>query len=296
MTATLLQGGPVAEAILAETAARVAGLKTRGIEPALALVRVGEDPASIVYVRKKREACAAAGIRSIDLEFPADIGRGRLLETIYRLNADQAVHGILVQFPLPKDLDQDEVVNTISPAKDVDGFHPLNAGRLALGLPGFVPCTPLGVVLLLRHAGVNLDGKFVVVIGRSNIVGRPLANLLSLKRLGLNATVLLAHASTVDLPRFTREADVVIAAVGRPRTVTGEMLKPGAVVIDVGINRIDDPTRKSGSRLVGDVDFDSASKVAGMITPVPGGVGPLTVACLCRNAAAAAAGEWSRLS
>lgn len=295
MSARLLEGAPVAEDILRGVKTRVSELRQAGVRPTLALIRVGDDPASIVYLRKKREASQQVGIQSIDMEFPAAFGQKVLQETIAKLNADPHVHGVLVQFPLPAGYDQDAVAAAISPDKDVDGFHPLNAGRLATGLPGFIPCTPLGVAILLRTAGVDLTGKLAVVLGRSNVVGRPLANLLSLKRPGLNATVLVAHSASGDLSRYTRQADVLIAAIGRARMVTGEMLKPGALVIDVGINRIDDPTRKSGSRLVGDVDFDSAKEVAGMITPVPGGVGLLTVACLLRNTAAAAAGESSSL-
>jgi len=295
VSARILEGAPVAQAILEEAKASVARLASKGVQPTLALVRVGEDPASIVYLRKKREACAAIGIRSVDLEYPAGIGQAALLETIGRLNADPATHGILVQFPLPAGFDQDAAVQAIDPDKDVDGFHPLNAGRLAAGLDGFIPATPLGVAILLKRSGIDLGGRLTVILGRSNVVGRPLANLLSRKHPGLNATVLLAHSASGDLSRYTKEADVVIAAMGRPGSVTGSMLKPGAVVVDVGINRVPDPTRSSGSRLVGDVDFESARLVAGAITPVPGGVGPLTVACLCRNTAAAAAGEWSEI-
>jgi methylenetetrahydrofolate dehydrogenase (NADP+) / methenyltetrahydrofolate cyclohydrolase len=293
MSAELLEGKPVADAILADTARRVKGLAGRGILPTLALVRVGDDPASIVYLRKKREACAAVGIRSIDREFPAELPPAVFLGEIARLNADPDVNGILVQFPLPAGFQADAAVAAIHPDKDVDGLHPTNAGRVASGLPGFVPCTPLGVTLLLREAGVDLAGKLVVVLGRSNLVGRPLSQLLSQKRPGMNATVLLAHSQSGDLSRYTRQADVLIVAMGRPRMIGGDLLKAGAVVVDVGINRVPDPSRKSGTRLVGDVDFESAREVASLITPVPGGVGPLTVACLCRNTAAAAAGEWS---
>jgi methylenetetrahydrofolate dehydrogenase (NADP+)/methenyltetrahydrofolate cyclohydrolase len=293
MAAKLLTGAPVVEELIAETAAEVQRLGVRGITPTLALVRVGEDPASIVYLRKKAETAARAGIRSIDRIFPANTPEAELLAAIVELNTDAGVHGILVQFPLPKPLDEGRVVAALNPDKDVDGFHPLSAGRLASGLPGFVPCTPLGIVRLLRHNDIDLSGKHVVIIGRSNIVGRPLANLLSQKRPGLNATVTLAHAASGPLERYTSDADVVVAAVGRPNTVTGAMLKPGAVVVDVGINRVADPSKKSGHRLVGDVDFDSCLPVASAITPVPGGVGPLTVACLCRNTAAAAAGQGS---
>jgi methylenetetrahydrofolate dehydrogenase (NADP+)/methenyltetrahydrofolate cyclohydrolase len=295
VSAQLLPGAPVAEALLAETASEVERLRSFGIAPALALVRVGDDPASVVYLRRKAEACAKVGIASIDRVFDEDTSERTVLEAIEELNADRAVHGILVQLPLPAHLSEALVLRCVDPDKDVDGFHPLNAGRLVAGLPGFVPCTPFGIIRMIRHAGIDLAGKHAVVIGRSNIVGRPLANLLSRKAPGLNATVTLAHAASGDLARYLRDADLVVAAVGRPGTITGAMLKPGAVVIDVGINRVADASRASGHRLVGDVDFASASTVAGMITPVPGGVGPLTVAALCRNTVAAAAGEGSFL-
>ena len=295
MSAQLLEGAPVAEALLLESTAEVERLRSFGITPTLALIRVGEDPASRVYLGKKAAACARVGIASVDQVFEADITERMLLDALAELNKDRAVHGILVQLPLPAHLSESVVIRAIDPDKDVDGFHPLNAGRLMSGLPGFVPCTPFGIVRMLRHAGLDLAGKHAVVVGRSNIVGRPLANLLSRKQAGLNATVTLAHAQSGDLSRYTRNADLVVAAVGRPNTITGEMLKPGAIVIDVGINRIQDPTRASGHRLVGDVDFQSAREVAGWITPVPGGVGPLTVAALCRNTVAAAAGEGSPL-
>jgi methylenetetrahydrofolate dehydrogenase (NADP+)/methenyltetrahydrofolate cyclohydrolase len=295
MAASILKGKPLADLILAETAKRVSSLKDSGVEPALALVRVGDDPASQVYLRKKREACISVGIRSVDLVYPGDSKPLEILAAIRKLNRDASIHGILVQFPFPKQLSQDDVISEIDPLKDVDGFHPLNAGRLASGLPAFIPCTPLGVALLLRHHGVDLAGKLVVIAGRSTIVGRPLATLLSRKAPGLDATVLLAHSRSGDLGRYTRQADVVVAAMGRPGVIRGEMLKPGAVVIDVGINRVPDPDLRGGARLVGDVDFESAKDVASMLTPVPGGVGPLTVACLCRNAAAAAAGRLSEI-
>jgi methylenetetrahydrofolate dehydrogenase (NADP+)/methenyltetrahydrofolate cyclohydrolase len=293
--AQLLPGAPVAEALLAETAVEVERLRSFGITPALALLRVGDDPASVVYLRRKAEACAKVGIASIDRVFPADTSERTVLEAIEELNADRAVHGILVQLPLPAHLSEAHILRCVDPDKDVDGFHPLNAGRLVAGLTGFVPCTPFGIIRMIRHAGIDLAGKHAVVIGRSNIVGRPMANLLSRKAPGLNATVTLAHAASGDLSRYLHDADLVVAAVGRPGTVAGAMLKKGAVVIDVGINRVVDASRASGHRLVGDVDFESASAVAGMITPVPGGVGPLTVAALCRNTVAAAAGEGSVL-
>lgn len=293
MSAERWAGTPLAEAIQAECAERVAELVRRGVTPTLALVRVGEDPASLVYLRKKREACAAVGVRSTHHELPASATQAELARTIAALNADPGVHGILVQFPLPPALSEEEAILAIDPDKDVDGFHPLNAGRLASGLPGFVPCTPLGIHHLLRRSGVPTAGRHAVVIGRSNIVGRPMANLLTRK--GVDATVTLCHSRSGDLARFTREADIVVAAVGRPGTLTGDMVKPGAVVIDVGMNRVPDAGTKSGTRLVGDVDAASVERVAARLTPVPGGVGPLTVAFLIRNTVAAAAGERSAL-
>lgn len=291
MGAERLTGAPLAEAVLKESTERALVLAGRGIVPTLALVRVGEDPASIVYLRRKREACAAVGIRSLDFELPATLTPAALLERIRGLNADPTIHGILVQFPLPAGLSESEAILAIDPGKDVDGFHPLNAGRLVSGLPAFIPCTPLGVYHLLRHAGVATEGRHVVIVGRSNIVGRPLANLLSGR--GADATVTLCHSRTRDLGHHCRTADILVAAMGRPRAITGDMVKPGAVVVDVGINRVPDASAPRGHRLVGDVDRESVEPVAAQLTPVPGGVGPLTVAFLCRNTVAAAAGEWS---
>lgn len=291
MGAERLAGGPLADMVLAECAERTRALTARGIVPTLALVRVGEDPASVVYLRKKRDACAAVGIRSLNFEYPADLPLDRLERELAALNADASVHGILVQFPLPPGLSETRAIMAVSPDKDVDGFHPLNAGRLVSGLPGFIPCTPLGVHHLLRWAGIATAGRHVVIVGRSQIVGRPLANLLSRK--GTDATVTLCHSRSTDLPALTRQADILIAALGRPRAISGEMIRPGAVVIDVGINRIADSSAPRGQRLVGDVDAATVEPVAGRLTPVPGGVGPLTVAFLCRNTVAAAAGEWS---
>ncbi|HEX7878237.1 MAG TPA: tetrahydrofolate dehydrogenase/cyclohydrolase catalytic domain-containing protein, partial [Candidatus Eisenbacteria bacterium] len=219
MSATLLPGAPVAEALLAETALEVERLRSFGITPALALVRVGDDPASVVYLRRKAEACAKVGIASIDRVFDAETSERTVLEAIEELNADRAVHGILVQLPLPTHLSEALILRAVDPDKDVDGFHPLNAGRLVAGLPGFVPCTPFGIIRMIRHAGIDLAGKHAVVVGRSNIVGRPMANLLSRKAPGLNATVTLAHAASGDLARYLRDADLVVAAVGRPGTV-----------------------------------------------------------------------------
>lgn len=293
MIAERWEGTPLALAVQAECAERVQELARRGVTPTLALVRVGEDPASLVYLRKKREACETVGVHSYNRELPATTTQAELTRVIDALNADAGVHGILVQFPLPAGLSEEAAILAIDPDKDVDGFHPLNAGRLASGLPGFVPCTPLGIHHLLKRAGVPTAGRHAVVIGRSNIVGRPMANLLTRK--GVDATVTLCHSRSGDIAAFTRRADIVIAAVGRAGTLTGDMLKPGVVVIDVGMNRVADPATKSGTRLVGDVDAASVIPVAARLTPVPGGVGPLTVAFLIRNTVAAAAGERSAL-
>ena len=249
-----------------------------GRAPGLAVVLVGEDPASSVYVRAKGKATLEAGMLSFQHRLPMDTSEAALLGLVDRLNADPTVDGILVQLPLPSQIDASKVITRIDPDKDVDGFHPVNAGRLATGLPGFVPCTPYGCLLLLRAEVGNLSGKSAVVIGRSNIVGKPMALLL----LGENVTVTVAHSRTRDLASLVRQADIVVAAVGQPEMVKGDWLKPGATVIDVGINRVDGPG-PGQTRLVGDVDFASAAAVAGAITPVPGGVGPMTIACLIRN-------------
>ena len=284
MTARIIDGKAAALALCAGVATEVARFTAAtGRAPGLAVVLVGEDPASAVYVRSKGKATADAEMQGFEHRLPADTSEADLLALVDRLNADPAVDGILVQLPLPSHIDADKVTTRINPDKDVDGFHPINAGRLAIGLPGFVPCTPLGCLKLLRTELGDLSGKSAVVIGRSNIVGKPMALLL----LGDSATVTIAHSRTRDLPAVVRQADIVVAAVGRPEMVKGDWLKPGATVIDVGINRIDAGDGKS--RLVGDVDFASASAVAGAITPVPGGVGPMTIACLIRNTLVSAA-------
>jgi methylenetetrahydrofolate dehydrogenase (NADP+)/methenyltetrahydrofolate cyclohydrolase len=283
MTARLIDGKSAAAALRARVAEAAAAFKHHsGRAPGLAVVLVGEDPASAVYVRSKGKATVEAGMESFEHKLPAETSEEDLLALVDRLNADPAVDGILVQLPLPGHIDADRVLTRIDPDKDVDGFHPVNAGRLAVGLPGFVACTPLGCLKLLRAELGNLSGLDAVVIGRSNIVGKPMAQLL----LADSCTVTIAHSRTRDLPAVVRRADIVVAAVGRPEMVRGDWLKPGATVIDVGINRIGDGDGKS--RLVGDVDFASASEVAGAITPVPGGVGPMTIACLMRNTLVAA--------
>ena len=288
MTARLIDGKAAAATLRAEVAAEVTRFRAAtGRAPGLAVVLVGEDPASAVYVRSKGRATIEAGMESFEHKLAPDTPESELLELVDRLNADSRVDGILVQLPLPPHIDAAKVITRIDPDKDVDGFHPVNAGRLAIGLDGFVPCTPLGCLKLLRQELGDLSGKSAVVIGRSNIVGKPMALLL----LGDSATVTIAHSRTRDLPAVVRQADIVVAAVGRPEMVTGDWLKPGATVIDVGINRVMSDANNPGgkSRLVGDVDFASARQVAGAITPVPGGVGPMTIACLIRNTFVSAA-------
>jgi methylenetetrahydrofolate dehydrogenase (NADP+)/methenyltetrahydrofolate cyclohydrolase len=279
VTARLIDGKAAAAALRLKVGEEVARLHAAaGRAPGLAVVLVGSDPASAVYVRSKAKATLDAGMLSFEHKLGSETSEADLLALIHRLNADPTVDGILVQLPLPPHIDANKVITRIDPDKDVDGFHPVNAGRLAIGLDGFVPCTPLGCLKLLRAELGDLTGKSAVVIGRSNIVGKPMALLL----LGDSCTVTIAHSRTADLPSVIREADIVVAAVGRPKMVKGDWLKPGATVIDVGINRIDEG-------LVGDVDFASASEVAGAITPVPGGVGPMTIACLIRNTLVSAA-------
>lgn len=287
MAARILDGKSLAADLRAETAAAVAAFRAAtGRVPGLAVVLVGDDPASRSYVTAKEKACAAAGIHSREIHLPASAGKADVLAAVRVLNADDAVDGILVQLPLPDASIEREVIEAVDPAKDVDGFHPTNVGRMVLGLPAFVPCTPAGVVELLRRAGVALAGASVVVIGRSQIVGRPLSILLSQK--GVDATVTLCHTRTKDLARFTRAADVVVVAAGRPHTLTADMVKPGAVVIDVGVNRVPDAAKATGYRLVGDVDFAEVAAKAAAITPVPGGVGPLTISMLLKNTLEAA--------
>ncbi len=284
MAARLIDGKAAAAELRARVAVEVARFRAeKGRPPGLAVVLVGEDPASAVYVRNKGRATIEAGMASFEHKLDAETSELELLQLVERLNADPSVDGILVQLPLPDHIDADKVLTSIDPDKDVDGFHPVNAGRLAIGLPGFVPCTPLGCLKLLRAELGNLSGKEAVVIGRSNIVGKPMALLL----LSDHCTVTIAHSRTRDLAEVVGRADIVVAAVGRPQMVKGEWLKPGATVIDVGINRI--AGEGGNSHLVGDVDFSSASAVAGAITPVPGGVGPMTIACLIRNTMVSAA-------
>jgi len=278
MTATVIDGKAFAAKVRGQVADGVAKLKeAHGITPGLAVVLVGEDPASQVYVRSKGKMTVEVGMASFEHKLDVDTSEAELLALIEQLNADPAVHGILVQLPLPDHLDSDLVINSIDPAKDVDGFHISNVGLLGTGQKSMVPCTPLGSLMMLRDHHGSLSGMNAVVIGRSNIVGKPMAQLL----LGDSCTVTIAHSRTKDLPGVVRQADIVVAAVGRPQMVQGDWIKPGATVIDVGINRIEKP--EGGTRLVGDVDYDSCAAVAGAITPVPGGVGPMTIACLLAN-------------
>jgi methylenetetrahydrofolate dehydrogenase (NADP+)/methenyltetrahydrofolate cyclohydrolase len=284
VTARILDGAALAQAIRTEVAQDVARLAATGRTPGLAVVIVGEDPASQVYVRAKGKACVEAGMQSETLTLPASTGQADLLAIVDRLNADPAVHGILVQLPLPKGLDEREVLLRIDPRKDVDGFHPVNVGKVAIGDPtGFRPCTPYGVQEILVREGIATSGAHAVILGRSNIVGRPMASLLLGTGPGGDATVTVCHSRTRDLPAITRMADILVVAIGRPEFVTADLVKPGATVIDVGINRVNDPAAARGYRLAGDVAFTDASRVAGAITPVPGGVGKMTIAMLLRN-------------
>ena len=283
MSAHIIDGKAIAAGLRAKVAAEVQRLRTaHQLTPGLAVVLVGENPASAVYVRSKGKQTVEAGMRSFDHRLPESVSESDLLALVQKLNADPAVHGILVQLPLPKQVDSQKVLAAIDPAKDVDGFHPVNAGRLATGLPALVPCTPLGCVILAKTVHSSLEGMEAVILGRSNIVGKPLIQLL----LSENATVTVAHSKTRDLPAVCRRADLLFAAVGRPEMVRGDWVKPGATVIDVGINRISGADGKN--RIVGDVAFAEAAEVAGAITPAPGGVGPMTIACLLVNTVRAA--------
>lgn len=287
MSARMLDGKAMAADLRTEVAAAVAAMRAQdGVVPGLGVVLVGDNPASRSYVTAKEKACAAAGIHSREIALPSGASRADILAAVRALNTDEAIDGILVQLPLPDAAIEREVIEAVDPAKDVDGFHPVNVGRLVLGLPTFVPCTPAGVVEMLCRAQVPLSGARAVIIGRSQIVGRPLSILLSQK--GVDATVTLCHTRTRDIARHTREADVVVVAAGRPGTLTADMVRPGAVVVDVGVNRVPDASKATGYRLVGDVDFDAVAEKAGVLTPVPGGVGPMTIAMLLKNTADAA--------
>ena len=287
--ATLIDGVAVAKAVRADVARETAELKAKGITPGLTVVIVGEDPASQSYVKSKEKASIEAGMKGETIKLPASTPQAELEALIDRLNADPTVHGILVQSPVPKHMDANTVVRRIAPTKDVDGFHPINVGKLLIGeKDGFAPCTPAGVQELLVRYGLETTGKEVVVVGRSNIVGKPMASLLVQQGKGADCTVTVCHSRTKDLAFHTKRADIIIAAIGKPEVLTGDTIRPGAVVIDVGINRVDDPTSPKGYRIVGDVHFDSARRVASHITPVPGGVGPMTIAMLLKNTVRAA--------
>lgn len=295
MSAQIIDGKTIASDIREQLAAEVKILSTNGVKPGLAVVLVGEDPASISYVTAKEHDCEKVGIYSRDIRLSPDISQDELLALIGDLNTDPAIHGILVQLPLPGHLDEEKVISTIVPEKDVDGFHPVSMGKLVLNLDGFLPCTPHGVIKMLESAKVEIEGSDVVILGRSRIVGAPLANLMFRKAPGGNATVTVCHTRTQNLKEKVLQADIVIAAAGRPGTITADMIKKGAVVIDVGVNRVEDSSRERGYRLVGDVDFDSVKEIAGAITPVPGGVGPLTRAMLLWNTVKAAKNYSSNL-
>lgn len=288
---TIIDGKKISQEITLEVKAAANQLKReRGITPGLAFVLVGDNPASQSYVKSKGKACEALGFYSVTERVPATIAEADLLAMVERFNHDPKIHGILVQLPLPKHIDEQKVIETISPAKDVDGFHPVNVGKMVIGLDTFYPCTPYGIVELLKRYNINPGGKHVVVVGRSNIVGKPIANMLLQKKEWANAIVTIAHTAAKDVSYYTTQADILIAAVGKPKAITKEMVKPGVVVIDVGINRVDDPTTKTGTRLVGDVDFDGVKEIVSAITPVPGGVGPMTIAMLMVNTLKAAEG------
>lgn len=283
MSARIIDGKQIAEDMRAELRAEAARLTAAGVQPGLGVILVGENPASQSYVTAKEKACEEIGLHSDDNRLPATTSEADLLALIARMNGDPKIHGILLQLPLPKHIDESRALLAIAPEKDVDGFHPINVGRMVIGEKAFLPCTPHGCVQLLARSGVETAGKHVVVVGRSNIVGKPVANMLLQKKPHANATVTICHTGTPDMGIFTRQADILIVAAGRPNTVTAEMVKPGAVVIDVGVNRIADASRKSGFRLVGDVDFEAVREKASLITPVPGGVGPMTITMLLFN-------------
>ncbi|HUF29278.1 MAG TPA: tetrahydrofolate dehydrogenase/cyclohydrolase catalytic domain-containing protein [Gemmatimonadaceae bacterium] len=289
MPAEIIDGAALARTIRGELAVQVSDLTARGVRPGLAVVLVGEDPASTVYVRMKGKACEEAGMHSVTIRLPATTTQNELLAQVHALNTDPAIHGFLVQMPVPKHIDPDTIILNIDPGKDVDGFHPINVGKGSIGdRGGFMPATPSGVQELLLRSGVETAGAHCVIVGRSNIVGKPMASLMMQTGRGANATVTVCHSRTRDLGHHTRQADILIVAAGRAEMVKGHMVRPGAVVIDVGVNRVDDPSLERGYKLVGDVAFDEAREVASKITPVPGGVGPMTIAMLLRNTVRAA--------
>ncbi len=288
MSAKIISGKEVSGQIREELKARAARLKEKGVVPGLAVVLVGEDPASVSYVTAKARAAEEIGIFETTIRMPAETSEADVLRTVDGLNRDGRYNGFLVQLPLPKCVSAEKVINLISPDKDVDGFHPVNVGKMLRGEPCPLPCTPYGVVQLLGRSGCSPEGKHVVICGRSNIVGKPLAALLMQKKKGANATVTVCHTGTPDLPYFTRQADILVAAMGAPKVITAEMVREGCVVVDVGVNRVADPTAAKGFRLVGDCDFEAIKDKAAAITPVPGGVGPMTVTMLMMNTIEAA--------
>ena len=281
MNAQIIDGKAIAAQVRGEVAEKVSELKAKGITPCLAVILVGENPASVSYVTGKQKALAEVGMADRSMHLPESTSEDELLKIIDELNNDDSVHGILVQLPLPKHIDEEKVLLAIKPEKDVDGFHPMNVGNLVIGKKAFLPCTPHGIIVLLEKMGIETSGKHAVVIGRSNIVGKPVSLLLARKE--TNCTVTICHTGTKNMAEITKQADILIAAVGRPHTVTKDMVKPGAVVIDVGVNRIPDSTKKNGFRLIGDCDYNDLLDTAGYITPVPGGVGPMTIAMLMFN-------------
>ena len=281
MSAVIIDGKQIAQDLRSQVAGKVSELKKKGIMPCLAVILVGQNPASVSYVTGKRKALAEVGMLDRSIELPEDISQETLLKEIDKLNKDPDVHGILVQLPLPKTIDEDKIIMAIDPSKDVDGFHPVNVGNLMIGRSGFLPCTPHGIIYLLQKMGIETSGKHAVVIGRSNIVGKPVSILLARKE--VNATVTICHTGTKNMAEITKEADILVVASGHPHTLTKNMVKEGAVIIDVGVNRIPDSSKKSGFRLIGDCDFDDLKESASYITPVPGGVGPMTIAMLMQN-------------
>ena len=291
MGATIIDGKAIAAEIRAEVAVKVKKLKENGITPCLAVILVGENPASVSYVTGKQKALSEVGMNDRSIRLPENTNENELLEIIGKLNEDDSVHGILVQLPLPKHIDEEKIILAIKPEKDVDGFHPMNVGNLVIGKKTFLPCTPHGIIVLLEKMGIKTDGKHAVVVGRSNIVGKPVSLLLARKN--INCTVTICHTGTKNMKEMTRLADILVVASGRPNTVTRDMVKPGATVIDVGVNRIPDDSKKSGFRLVGDCDFDEIKEIASFITPVPGGVGPMTISMLICNTLLAAENKIS---
>lgn len=286
MSATIIDGKAIAAQVRGEVKDKVSALKEKGITPCLAVILVGENPASVSYVTGKQKALAEVGMADRSMHLPESTSEEELLKIIDDLNKDDTVHGILVQLPLPKHINEEKVIMAIDPAKDVDGFHPVNVGNMVIGKKAFLPCTPHGIIVLLEKMGIETSGKHAVVIGRSNIVGKPVSLLLARKE--TNCTVTICHTGTKDIASFTRQADIIIAASGHPHTVTKDMVKEGAVVIDVGVNRIPDSSKKSGFRLIGDTDYADLLETASFITPVPGGVGPMTIAMLMFNTLEAA--------